>query len=277
MNKDLWSPKRRFEVQYQKALTDLGGYLQKSIEGSTDPFDIVAMLKAMLKNMTFLRYSDELAAKIVINLFRDGAKTWRYAAKENTHGRVIYDALRRELQGPVGGSVAFQIQRNAEIIKSLPLGIAKQITDYIAEESLKGRRASSIAQNIQEKLPGISRNKANLIARTEVSKTSTALTRARCENIGLDWYRWRTSGDGRVRDSHRIMNKVLVSWRDPPLPERLAGLKNPPAPYHAGDIYNCRCYPAPVISLDHVKFPCKVYRNNAITTMTRHEFESIMG
>lgn len=275
MDNNQWSPKRRLELQFQRSLANVGLSMQESIEGLTDPFEITNVIRSWLHNMAFHHFADNIAEKVVTGLLNAGEKTWRMAARENSNGRIIYEALRNELQGPVGGAFTFQINRNAGIIKSLPSDIAKQVTNYISEETVKGRRAEDIADDIQRKFSGITRNKAALIARTETSKTSTALTQARCENVGLNWYRWRTSEDGRVRDSHRHMEGVLVKWTDPPSPERLIGAKNPPAPYHAGDIYNCRCYPEPVVNLDYVKFPAKVYYGGAITMMTRSQFERI--
>jgi phage putative head morphogenesis protein, SPP1 gp7 family len=247
----------------------------ESIEGLTDPFEITAAIRSWLHNMVFHQFADNISQKVVTGLLNSSEKTWRMAARESSNGRLIYEALRRELQGPVGVSVASQINRNAEIIKSMPLDLAKQLTNFISDESVKGRRSEDIADEILRKFPGMTRNKAALIARTETSKTSTALTQARCENLGLNWYRWRTSEDGHVRDSHKHMEGVLVKWSDPPSPERLIGAKNPPAPYHAGNIYNCRCYPEPVVNLDHVKWPAKVYYGGAITMMTRSQFEKI--
>lgn len=275
MDNNQWEPKRRIEHQLQRSLSHVGESMLADIEGLTDPFEITTVIRSWLHNMVFHHYAEKTAESLVSTLLKSSATTWRMAARENSNGRVIYDALRKELQGPVGGVFALEINRNAEIIKSLPLDIARQVTKYISDESIKGRRAGDIADDILAKFTGMTRNKATLIARTEVSKTSTALTQARCENIGLDWYRWRTSEDGRVRDSHRLMEGVLVKWTDPPSPEKLEGKKNPPAPYHAGNIYNCRCYPEPVVNLDNVKWTAKVYRNGAITMMTRSQFEKI--
>lgn len=275
MENNEWSPKRRIELQFQRTIDTIGKSMLSDIEGLTDPLEITNVIRSWIHNMTFHRFAEETAKKMVGSLLNAGEKTWRQAARENSNGRLIYDALRKELTGTVGISFASEINRNAGIIKSLPLDIANQVTRYISEESIDGRRADDIANDILRKFPSMARNRAALIARTEVSKTSTALIQARCENVGLDWYVWRTSEDGRVRDSHRHMESVLVKWTNPPSPERLIGEKNPPAPYHAGNIYNCRCYPEPVVNLDYIKFPVEVYWNGIITKMTRSQFTKI--
>jgi SPP1 gp7 family putative phage head morphogenesis protein len=258
-----------------RSLQGIVDLLRQAIKGETDPHRIIRILKSFLVAPALHRFAQEAAANMVTHLLAENAKSWRQAAREAGKVRIIYEALRRELQGPVGGAVAHQIQRNAEIIKTLPLDIAERVTDFVSRESLKGRRAADIARDIQEMFPENSRARAQLIARTEVSKTSTALTRARAENIGLEWYEWRTSEDGRVRDSHRFMDRVLVSWNSPPQPERLIGEKNPPPPYHAGEIWNCRCYPAPLTGVDRVTWPHRVHVNGAVVVMAKWEFEML--
>ncbi|MCM3141669.1 phage minor head protein [Brevibacillus sp. MER 51] len=140
---------------------------------------------------------------------------------------------------------------------------------------MKGTRASDIAEQIKQFFPEATKAKAGLIARTEVSKTSTALTQARCEFIGADWYIWRTSEDARVRDSHQLMDDVIVKWNDPPNPEKLDGQKHAFGHYHAGCIFNCRCYSEPVIDMNLINWPAMVYYGGRIQRMTRKQFEKI--
>lgn len=213
---------------------------------------------------------------MVTSLFADSGRTWREAARVNSKSRLIYEALRNELRGPIGGAVNFEVQRNADLIKSIPQSVAKDVTNYIAEESFKGRRAEEIAKDLQKEIPGMLESKAKLIARTEVSKTSTSLTKARSENMGISWYIWRSCEDQRVRSSHAHMEGVLVNWNEAPNPEKLIGVKSRLGNYHAGMCPNCRCYPEVVVSLNVVKWPCKIYRNGRIQNITRKEFEEIM-
>jgi uncharacterized protein with gpF-like domain len=71
------------------------------------------------------------------------------------------------------------------------------------------------------------------------------------------------------------MDGVLVHWDDPPSPELLIGEKSV-GKYNAGDIWNCRCFAQPVIFLDYITFPAKVYCGGRIVTMTRSQFEAVM-
>lgn len=212
--------------------------------------------------------------KMVTSLFSDSGKTWRQAARTNSKGKGIYEALKNELNGPIGKAINEQVKRNAKLIKSMPKSIRPQITNFIKEETQKGRRSENIAQDLLNKIPQMYESKAKVIARTEVSKTSTALTKARCDSLGVPIYIWRTSKDQRVRSSHDIMDDVIIFWDDPPSPEKLDGEKSI-GKYHAGNIYNCRCYPEPVIRLNFISWPHKVYYKGQIQTMTRSQFESI--
>lgn len=249
--------------------------IQKSVEGVTDPFEIIAKLKTLINNPALSSYAESTAMKMVTHLFTDAGRTWRAAASVNSRGRTIYEALRKELQGPISGSFHFQVKRNAEIIKTMPQATASRLTKFIADESLKGRRASDIADDIRARFPVSTESNINLIARTEVSKTSTALTQARAEEMGLAWYIWRTCEDARVRSSHEHMEDVLIRWTDAPSPEKLIGIRSV-GNYHAGCVFNCRCYAEPLIGIDDIKFPHKVYYAGSIKSTTRKQFEQIM-
>lgn len=212
---------------------------------------------------------------MVTGLFADNGRTWRQASRSNMQGKMIHEMLKKQLTGSVGVGVQQQIDRNARLISTLPLDVAKHVTNHIKERSLAGKRASTIAEEIELVFPGSSKARAALIARTEVSKTSTALTRARSEDVGIRWYVWKTSEDARVRSSHKHMSDVLIPWSSAPSPERLDGLRSV-GHYHAGEIWNCRCYAEPVIDVEYLPFPHKVYYNGQIVSMSKKQFEGVM-
>jgi SPP1 gp7 family putative phage head morphogenesis protein len=276
MRYDLWEPKRRIELNYRLSLRGLIQKINEMINGKTDPFEIVEIIRLTVLTPIFQKYAEAAASKMVTSLFNDAGRTWRTAARENARGKELYRALQNELQGPVGSAVFAEIFNNAQLIKTLPIDIAESVNQYIKTRQNDGIRASDISEEIKRMFPEKSEARADLIARTEVSKVNTALTHARCVNLGIQWYIWRTERDARVRLSHRKMEGVLVNWDDPPSPEELSGEKSY-GRYHAGNIFNCRCYPEPVTRTDLVEFPHKVYNNGRIVRMTRAKFERMMA
>lgn len=275
-DKDLWEPKRRLETRYFRQLKDITDFLHRAIASEADPYLIAKILRTSIDPAVLSNLAHQIAVKMVTNIAVDTAKTWRVAARQSSKGRSIYEALQHEMSGPVGSVVFKQVQSNAELIRTLPLALSQQVTDYIGRESMKGRRAADIASDIKTMFPDNSRAKALLIARTESSKTSTAITQARAQNFGMEWYEWRTSEDQRVRSSHRTMDRVLVTWNNPPAPEILAGEKSQ-GHYHAGEIFNCRCYPAPIVNPERLKWPHKVYSNGSIMMFTLSQFKNLVA
>ena len=284
---ELWEPKCRIELAFKRNLRHIAQEIIRHVDLNADIDTMQRTLMALAHTPEFTRFAESAAVKMVTGLFDDQGRTWRQAAKANMKSRTLYQAMQRELQGATGRLLMAQIQRNAGIIKTLPLHISLDVTDYIQRETMKGRRASAIAEEILERFPAHTKARAELIARTEVSKTQTTLTESRSRLYGVNWYVWRAvggkGGDGRTRKSHRNMSGVLVSWDDPPAPEDLFPVigkngrkyRNTLGHYHAGCCPNCRCYAEPVIVLDVFTWPMRIYRNGSIRRITKKEFEHI--
>jgi uncharacterized protein with gpF-like domain len=276
-----WNPRRRIEIDFRNALLRIINQVTEYLS-IADPQEVIRILNHLPTSDQYRSYADKTASRMVTSLVVDGRRTWREAAHQSAKGRLISDYINREIKGYTGVEIRAQVMRNAQIIKTMGHDISREVSRYIEEEMLKGRRASEIMLELKKIIPlgtqvrrgdRILVPNVKLIARTEVSKTSTALTRSRSEELGFAWYRWVTEKDERVRDSHQIMDDVLCRWSDPPSPEKLHGDKWVYGHYHAGNIFNCRCYPEPVTNVNLISWPHKVYINGAIRMMTRTEFE----
>ena len=287
MNQPLWMPKRRIEVAFRRALLDIAKGIVMRAGDTSDPNQIISTLERITRTPDFIRLSEAIALKMVTGLFDDTGRTWREAARNSGKGREIYQALQKELLGGRGARIRELVHENADLISTLPKNIADDVAAYVDREAMKGRRASDIVDEIRRMFPEKTKARAELIARTQVSMTQTNLVRTRAEDLGLDWYVWRAcggnNGDGRTRSSHRHMSGVLVRWSDPPAPEDLFPLrhvdgtpyKNTLGHYHAGCCPNCRCYPEPVVDLDLLQFPMRVYHSGNIERMSRKQFVSL--
>lgn len=219
-----------------------------------------------------------VATKMVTMTERSNTAGWKQAASVSGKGKLLYGLLKYELDSPSVRTVLDSlISENAKLIKSVPNEVAEHLTSFIEQKYVSGVRPATIAKHIGPKLTHLKAWQVNRLARTESSKADTAITRVRSVNLGLNWYVWDTSEDARVRESHRLMNQVLVNWNDPPAPELLARMPNHgEGHYHAGNIWNCRCIPLPLISLDDISWPARVYTNGKIVRLTREQFSRIM-
>lgn len=272
-----WKRIKTVEKEYLNTLLKLVKIFKKIANSSgSDQQKYIDSMNNFQNSMQYEKFINSAVKRMVLPLDVGNQRTWREAAKKATKGKFLYRLLMDELKQGTGQIIQKQVMENVLLIKTLPNDVAQKVVNDIAENALKGARAESIEKIIRDKTDQHSRASARLIARTETAKTMSAFTKARCEQLGLRWYIWRTALDGTgVRLSHRIMEGVLVNWNSPPAPEELVGEKSA-GHYHAGNIWNCRCYSEPVLELEDIRFPARVYYNGQIVMMNKSEFEQIM-
>lgn len=277
MKYDQWKMTRRIEEDFLKSLNFLSTLFEKiAIISGNDVKAFQNKMQTFQNSVPYDNYINDIVKRMVTPLAARNYETWRKAARVSTRSHFLYTVLMEELKQGIKKDIDSQIISNAALIKTLPSDTAQKVVRDIEEYALSGLRVEEIEKLIQDKTRQHSRASARLIARTEVSKTTSALTKARSEELGLRWYVWRTMEDGdRVRKSHRIMNDVLVSWNNPPSPELLVKEKDV-GRYHAGNIWNCRCYSEPLIDIDDVKWPHKVYINGSIQKMSKARFSLLI-
>lgn len=272
-----WRGTKSIETEFRKSLNYIVDLFIKICELSgDDQNEYIRRMDNFQNSNAYENFIYSAVRRMVTPLATKNFDTWRKAARVGTRSKSIYDLLMHEINTGLQNDIESQIIENAALIRTLPHDTALKVVRNIKDLTFKGERASTIAKFIRAETDKHARASARLIARTEVSKTQTALTKARSENLGLRWYVWRTAQDGnRVRPSHRIMEGVLINWQDPPSPEELEGLPSV-GRYHAGSIWNCRCYPEPLIEIDDVSWPHKVYYQGKIQIMAKQKFSELM-
>ncbi len=156
------------------------------------------------------------------------------------HARLMSRAMRDQLdRAPVGNALKGFLDSQVHLIRSLPIEAGQRAHKLTLEGLADSTRASEIAKEIMRS-GEVAASRATLIARTEVARTASALVMVRATSIGANQYIWRTSHDSDVRQSHREMEGQVIDWaRAPTLSDGTT--------CHAGQIYNCRCYPEPII------------------------------
>ena len=272
--KSKWKKPNRIEQSYYSQLSGLFKPIFGLVKKITDPDQMIAAINNIMNSPTYNKNAEKIATKIATMVFQDNAKNLRQAARKSSRGQEIYNQIKKETQGAFSAPLQELIDRNATIIKTLPLDISQKVVEHVQSRSMQGARASDIAKEIQQFFPKTTKAKASLIARTETSKASTALTQVRSQNLGINWYVWRTSEDARVRGAHAHMEGVLCNFNNPPEPEVLNKQKSE-GKYNAGEIYNCRCYAEPLVDYDDVRWPADVHYEGRIQKMSLDKFKEI--
>lgn len=158
-------------------------------------------------------------------------------------GNAISLGLRNEiLNAPVGVIMRDRLADQVELIRSIPIEAGQRVHELTLKGLEDSTRASEIAKDIRES-GSVAESRATLIARTEVSRTASVLVQSRCTHVGLEEYIWRDSNDGAVRPGHRAMSGKACKWASPPAVDEGGRIMH----FHAGQIWNCRCWPEPVL------------------------------
>lgn len=182
-------------------------------------------------------WANNAAATMLGEVNQSDISGWRQLA-----GAMSASVQKEILSAPTGEVFRLLQAGQVELIKSIPLDAAQRVHDLTIKGLEDGTRAKEYIAEIMRS-GEVSKSRAMLIARTEVSRASSNFTQARAEAVGSEHYIWRTSHDGDVRSDHKALDGKAFAWSDPPIADKRSGARA-----HPGCIYNCRCWAEPVIA-----------------------------
>lgn len=136
--------------------------------------------------------------------------------------------------------MAFMGSRESKI-KDAGEHIWHQVKDTINEGLEKGESNAKIAGRVREAFNGISKERAEMIAQTEVSAAYGGARQLGMEQTGVSYKKWLTARDEKVRASHLEVDGDII-----PVPEKFtvgdSELMHPGDPHgSAAEVINCRC------------------------------------
>lgn len=141
------------------------------------------------------------------------------------------------------------IDDNVDLIKSIPKETLREMSEIVSDGFFNGKSTTSIMKTIQRRY-GVNKRRARLIARDQVAKLNGSISQQQQVDAGCEEYIWSTSGDSRVREGHKRLNKKRCRWDDPPIVDAKTGRR-----CHPGEDYQCRCVALPVFDIDTVSIP----------------------
>jgi SPP1 gp7 family putative phage head morphogenesis protein len=131
--------------------------------------------------------------------------------------------------------------RNLELIRSMDRKMIAELRDVLEQAEREAMRVEQVRALIQERFD-VAKSHADLIARDQVLKLSSAITEYRQVSAGITSYEWSTSSDERVRPDHAELDGTIQRWDSPPIQDQRTGERA-----HPGGGIQCRCVAIAVI------------------------------
>ena len=267
---------KRVEMDARRTLKEVNEPIQLEIEDiinqmrDKDPRQVGEELDRVRKNYDFCLsiIADDIASKWVqgVNLYNktEMMKILRQALGIDI-GTIVDEAIQKDLE--------VLIMENASYIKSIPdylIGnVAKRVMEHFKGEPMPENR--TLRQQIREEFK-VSDQRAKVLARDQTAKMNTSLTKIRQEELGIEWYIWKTVEDERVvgrpggkypkgtklHKNHWIMQGKICQWADPNVYSDDGGKtwkqRTEEMPHNApGQDIQCRCRAAPYIDIEKLK------------------------
>lgn len=250
----LFAEIRNAERSYGVQLRKVAKHIDDLIKGM-HPYDAntIDTLRRMLElySQTLKPWATAVSKRMLADVANRDQRAW------TLHTKAMGYEMRREVfSTPIGLRFQDLMESQVKLITSLPLEASQRVFDIATGNMFKGARAADLAKHIMD-TGNVTRARANLIARTTTSTAATSITQARAEFIGSPGYVWTSAEDYLVRPeigikhfaqlnklamgSHRKLNGTFHGWNDPPIADP-TGIRA-----HPGQIWNCRCYPSPVL------------------------------
>lgn len=157
------------------------------------------------------------------------------------------DAALRAILKKAGWTVRFQmtpamkdilkatVAENTSLIKSIPSQYLTQVQGIVMRSVTAGRDLSTMTQELQKQY-GVTKRRAAFISRDQNNKATAAFTRARQQELGIEYAIWQHSAGGKEpRPSHVRQSgkryKISEGWLDPAINKYIWPGTEP----------NCRC------------------------------------
>lgn len=132
-----------------------------------------------------------------------------------------------------------KINENVGYITTIAEDYLNDVEKIVREGVNSGFTAKRMRKQLVERVK-VTESRAQFIAVDQTGSILGQMTAERHQNMGLKRFEWDTSGDERVRDSHRELDGEVFSYDNPPT---VGGRKVLP-----GEDYRCRCVAIPVFN-----------------------------
>jgi len=186
-------------------------------------------------NKRFDKAAEELAAYFAKSASRRSDKALQNILKRG--GWTVEFKMTR----PMRDILAATVNENVQLIRSIPQEFHTQVAGSVMRSVVAGRDLQQLSNDL-EKHYGVTRRRAEFIARDQSNKATGAFQRARYLDLGISRAIWVHSGGGKTQRITHVRNSgktfdVQKGWYDPAVKQHI----------WPGFLPNCRCVARPLI------------------------------
>ena len=239
-----------------KYFSGLGGKFNHSRKGWTVQVQQMPadLKKAVIDSRTKSReLIDELNKKL--DEIRRQADDISKPVNASQHLGKVLDGLQEQFEKTTAEAISIKPNLTTSVKRAIQQDYTQNLDLYIKDwqdqaiyrlreqveaNVVQGFRSDRMVEAIQAEA-GVSRRKAQFLARQETSLLVSKYRQASYQEVGLNEYQWSTSHDVRVRHDHKDLDGRIFRYDNPPITDDATGARNNP-----GEDFNCRCVAIPI-------------------------------
>lgn len=240
-NERRWSPSRAAEEEYVRDLKGILDFVHRSYMNYLEPrLHMVARQDATMYTTEiehlFATVSVAIRARVIQAFNKMAGKLDRNSIRQLS---VLFGINANQL-GIAHILEQFRNQ-NVNLVEEAGRAYAKQVRDVFDSPEAHTKRIEELQKDLVERA-GVSKARAELIARDQTLKLNGQINQVRQAKAGITQYKWSTSLDSRVREGHADLEGSIQDWSNPPLVDEKTGRRA-----HPGQDFQCRCLAIAVI------------------------------
>ena len=221
--------RREVEAVFESRAAEESAALDASL-GSQARIAVNSLARRL--NALFRRQSDQLAERMVAQVERDSRAKFGRSLRELAGDTTLPANVLRA--GGLDDVVKASVAENVQLIRSISQQYLLDVQGLVMRSIQSGRGMADIVPGLR-RIEGVTRRRADTIARDQVSKATAAINRTRAQAAGIRKFKWRHSGGGRdPRPLHQEMDGNIYSYDDPPVIDERTGERGLP-----GEAINC--------------------------------------
>jgi len=223
--KTLKGIKPSFKVQddYAKAIIKFISKIEKGLK-ETQKDSLGDVMDNIL--LFLLSFVENETIQQIVELFIDKNETFNAKKFDENLGNINLKSifLGNDLEELLKEKTAI----NIALIRSIPQKMHDNLQEKITYAFNAGEDID-VQEMLQQQF-AVQKKRANFIARDQNRKINSALYQLRAEKNGSEEYEWKTSVDGKERQSHKDLNNKIFKWN-----------KGSGCCGHPSEEPNCRC------------------------------------